>query len=312
METDKIQESSTIWGELPPIADWQDTFDTVHMWSQIVGKIRLALAPPLNHSWGSTYYVTARGITTSPIPYTDGVFSIDFDFVDHTLRIARSDGGTCSFALMPMSVADFYHQTMAAVADLGITVKIYAKPVEVVESIPFEEDTIHASYNASAIHRFWHALVLSSRVFAEFRGRFIGKASPVHFFWGSFDLASTRFSGRTAPRHPGGVPNCPDSVMVESYSHELWSAGFWAGAGLGEAAFYAYGYPNPPGFNAHPVLPAEAYFHTGLGEFILPYEAVRSAENPEQELISFLQSTYEGAANLANWDRSALELNCPV
>lgn len=213
------------WPILPPLADWQDTFHTLHMWAQILGKIRLTLSPPLNHSWGSTLYVTTRGLTTSPMPYGNGTLAIDFDFVAHALLFTLSDGRTRSFALEAMSVADFYRQTMQTLDDLGIPVAIHSRPVEVVQSIPFAEDKIHASYDAAAVHRFWQALVLVNRVFTEFRARFIGKASPVHLFWGSFDLAGTRFSGRRAPKHPGGAPNCPDRVMVEAYSHELWSDG---------------------------------------------------------------------------------------
>ncbi len=300
------------WPVLPRLADWQDTFDTIHMWSQIVGKIRLTLSPHLNHSWGSTLYVTTRGLTTSPVPYRAGTFAIDFDFVAHALRITVSDGHTVSFPLTAMTVADFYRQTMRTLAALDIHVKIFPRPVEVVEAIPFEQDMVHRSYDADAIHRFWQALVVVNSVFTEFRAGFLGKASPVHFFWGSFDLAGTRFSGRTAPKHPGGAPNCPDRVMVEAYSHELWSAGFWPGAGLGEAAFYAYAYPTPAGFSEHPVRPEAAYFHSGMGEFILPYEAVRTAPDPAQTLLSFLQTTYEGAATLANWDRNALERQTPA
>ncbi len=296
-----------VWPELPPLTDWEDTLATVHLWSQIVGKIRLELSPRVNHSWGCTLYVTARGLTTSPIPYDTGTFAIDFDFVEHALRVTTSDGPMHSFALESMPVAEFYRRTMATLDGLGIRVAIYASPVEVVEAIPFADDTAHASYDADAVHRFWRALVMADRVFKRFRAGFIGKASPVHFFWGAFDLAATRFSGRPAPRHPGGAPHCPDRVMVEAYSHELSSAGFWAGTGLGEAAFYAYAYPGPAGFRDHPVRPEAAYFHDTLGEFILPYRAVRSAPDPEQALLTFLQTTYEAAAVLADWDRGALE-----
>jgi hypothetical protein len=295
------------WPTLPAVDAWEDTYATVHMWAQIVGKIRLRLYPAVNHFWGCALYVTSRGLTTMPMPYETGTFTIDFDFAAHALRITRSDGGERSFALEPMSVAAFYGKLMNALAALGIRVKIYARPVEVVEAIRFAEDTRHASYDADAINGFWRALVRIEPVFAKFRAEFTGKASPVHFFWGSFDLAATRFSGRTAPKHPGGAPNCPDRVMVESYSHELSSAGFWPGAGLGEAAFYAYAYPTPAGFGESPVQPKAAYFHDALGEFILPYEAVRAAKDPEQALLAFLQTTYAGAANLGGWDRAALE-----
>ncbi|HMI84450.1 MAG TPA: DUF5996 family protein [Polyangiaceae bacterium] len=301
---------ATAWPVLPPLAKWQDTFTTVHMWSQIVGKIRLALAAPINHSWGSALYVTTRGLTTSPIPDRNRSFAIDFDFVDHVLQIATSDGERRAFALEPMSVADFFGKITNALRELKIEVHILSRPVEVAEAIRFEQDDRHASYDREPVHLFWRALVQIEQVFTTFRARFIGKVSPVHFFWGAFDLAVTRFSGRTAPRHPGGVPNCADWVMQEAYSHEVSSAGFWPGSGLGgreEAAFYAYAYPMPAGFAQYPVLPAAASFHAKLGEFILPYEAVRMAENPEESLLAFLESTYAAAATLAKWDRSQLE-----
>jgi hypothetical protein len=298
------------WPVLPPLGDWQETFTTVHMWTQIVGKIRLACAPPLNHWWGTALYVTTRGLTTSPISQGARSFAIDFDFVEHLLRIATSDGNERRFALEAMSVADFFSKTMSALRELNVEVRIFTKPVEVVEAIRFEEDRRHASYEREPVHLFWRALVQAERVFTEFRSRFIGKASPVHFFWGAFDLAATRFSGRPAPKHPGGVPNCADWVMGEAYSHEVSSAGLWPGSGVGgreEAAFYAYAYPQPAGFPEYPVRPQAAFFHARLGEFLLPYEAVRTAEKPDETLLAFLQSTYEAAATLAAWDRSALE-----
>lgn len=295
------------WPRLPAVDVWADTYATVHMWTQIVGKIRLRLFPAVNHYWGCALYVTARGLTTMPMPYGSGTFTIDFDFVEHALRIARSDGAERSFALEPMSVAAFYGKLRETLAGLGIRVKIHARPVEVVEAIPFAKDILHASYDADAVNRVWRALATMEPVFEKFRAEFIGKASPVHFFWGSFDLAATRFSGRTAPKHPGGAPNCPDWVMLEAYSHELSSAGFWPGAGLGEAAFYAYAYPAPAGFGESPVQPEAAYFHETLREFILPYEAVRAARSPEQALLAFLRTTYAGAATLGGWDRAALE-----
>lgn len=245
MTTEDTIDVQTGWPELPPYEAWQDTCATLLLWTQIIGKIRLRLAPPINHYWGSTLYVTTRGLTTSPIPYRTGTFAIDFDFVAHALRITTSGGEERSFALEPMSVADFYLRTMQSLGELGIHVTIYARPVEMVEAIPFAKDTLHASYDAAAVHRFWRVLVTVEQVFAAFRARFIGKVSPVHLFWGALDLAVTRFSGRTAPKHPGGVPHCANWVMEEAYSHELSSAGFWAGAGLGEAAFYAYAYPSP-------------------------------------------------------------------
>lgn len=295
------------WPELPLLQDWQDTCSTLHMWTQVAGKIRLGLSPDINHYWGSTLYVTARGLTTSPIPYGRSTFAIDFDFIAHALRISTSEGAEHSFALQPMPVAGFYRKTMEALRELGIEVKIFSRPVEVEVAIPFEKDEQHSSYDADAVTRFWHALVQADRVFKDFRARFIGKVSPVHFFWGAFDLAVTRFSGRTAPKHPGGAPNVAARVMEEAYSHEVSSAGFWPGTGLGEAAFYAYAYPTPEGFNKYPVQPKAAYFHDKLGEFILPYEAVRTAENPDETLLSFLQTTYEAAATLAKWDQLALE-----
>jgi hypothetical protein len=306
---------SAIWPALPPLDDWRATFTTVHMWSQVVGKVRLALGANLNHWWGTALYVTTRGLTTSPIPYRDGSFAIDFDFLDHTLRITTSDGRTRTFALEPMPVADFFAKTMNALRELAIEVSIFTRPVEVVEAIRFEQDRSHESYDPRAVQLFWRAMVHIEPVLTEFRGRFVGKSSPVHFFWGGFDMAVTRFSGRKAPQHRGGIPNCADWVMHEAYSHEVSSAGFWAGGGLGgreEAAFYAYAYPQPAGFPEYPVLPSEAFFHAGLGEFVLPYEAVRTAEQPNHMLLSFLESTYRAAAELGAWDRAALERTLAV
>jgi hypothetical protein len=299
------------WPKLPELPAWQGTCETVHMWTQVVGKIRLALSPWINHSWGSTLYVTTRGLATSPIPYGTDAFEITFDFIDHELRITTSSGDKRTFALKPMTVADFYDKTMQSLRELGIEVTIFTRPTEVVDAIPFEKDEQHASYDADAVHRFWRALVQVDRVFKAFRARFIGKASPVHFFWGAFDLAATRFSGRVAPRHPGGAPNCADWVMEEAYSHALASAGFWPGAGLGEAAFYAYAYPEPHGYRTARCKPEAAYFSETLGEFILPYSAVQAARDPDQVLLDFLQSTYETAADLAAWDRAAVERNLP-
>jgi hypothetical protein len=306
-----IGNARNYWPRLAPLKDWQDTCTTLHMWTQVIGKIRLMLSPDVNHGWGSTLYVTTRGLTTSPIPYGLLSFAIDFDFIAHTLRISTSQGTDRSFTLEPMSVAAFYRKTMEALSELGITVKIFARPVEVEVAIPFEKDEQHASYDADAASRFWRALVRADCVFKEFRARFIGKVSPAHFFWGGFDLAVTRFSGRTAPKHPGGAPNVAARVMEEAYSHEVSSAGFWPGTGLGEAAFYSYAYPGPAGFDKSPVQPKEAYFHDKLGEFILPYEAVRIADNPAQTLLQFLQTTYEAAATSAAWDRAALERKIP-
>jgi len=299
--------SQTPWPELPTAA-WRDTCATVQLWTQIVGKIRLTKSPWLNHSWHVTLYVTPRGLTTSPVPDGARTFQIDFDFVDHRLRIATSDGAHRDFALPGHSVASFHAATLAALAELGIAVAIDEMPNELPDPIKFSEDTAHASYDADAVGRFLQILVNSDRVFKQFRTGFLGKASPVHFFWGSFDLAVTRFSGRRAPRHPGGVPNLPDAVAHEAYSHEVSSAGFWPGSGaIDYPAFYCYAYPEPPGFRAAKVRPEAAFFSEALGEFILPYDAVRTAADPDKALLDFLQSTYEAAANAAKWDRGALE-----
>jgi Family of unknown function (DUF5996) len=295
------------WPELPTAA-WRESYATLHLWTQIAGKIRLARAPWLNHSWHVTLYVTARGLTTSPIP--DGVrtFQIDFDFIDHLVRISTSDGATRQFALAGQSVASFYAAIMAALAELGIHIVIDEMPNELPEPIRFSQDHQHASYDPDAVRRFFQILVNADRVFRQFRTGFLGKASPVHFFWGSFDLAVTRFSGRRAPRHPGGVPHLPDDVACEAYSHEESSAGFWPGSGaIDYPAFYSYSYPEPAGFRTTRVRPDAAFFSEALGEFILPYDAVRTAAQPEQALLEFLQSTYEAAANAAKWDRDALE-----
>jgi hypothetical protein len=295
------------WPELPTSA-WRETYATLHLWTQIVGKIRLVRSPWLNHSWHVALYVTARGLTTSPIP--DGVrtFQIDFDFIDHHLRISTSDGATRQFALAGQSVASFYAAVMAELAELGIHIAIDEMPNELPDPIRFSEDRTHASYDPDAVRRFLQILVNVDRVFKQFRTGFLGKASPVHFFWGSFDLAVTRFSGRRAPRHPGGVPHLSDEVACEAYSHEVSSAGFWPGSGaIDYPAFYSYAYPEPPGFRAVKVRPEAAFFSEALGEFILPYDAVRTAAAPDQALLDFLQSTYEAAANIAKWDRDALE-----
>ncbi len=295
------------WPELPTAA-WRDTYETLHLWTQIVGKIRLSRTPWLNHSWHIALYVTPRGLTTSPVP--DGVrtFQIDFDFIDHELRISTSDGATRRFALAGPSVASFYAATMTNLAALGLDVAIDEMPNELPDPIRFSQDTKHASYDPDAVRRLLQILVNADRVFKQFRTGFLGKASPVHFFWGSFDLAVTRFSGRRAPRHPGGVPHLSDDVASEAYSHEVSSAGFWPGSGaIDYPAFYCYAYPEPPGFRSAKVRPDSTFFSEALGEFILPYDAVRSAANPEQALLDFLQSTYEAAANAAKWDRDALE-----
>jgi Family of unknown function (DUF5996) len=295
------------WPELPTAA-WRETYETLHLWAQIVGKIRLARAPWLNHSWHVALYVTARGLTTSPIPDGTATFQIDLDLVDHSLRISTSHGAKRQFALAGQSVASFYAAIMADLAELGIDVAIDEMPSELPEPVRFSLDNKHATYDPHAVRRFFQILVNADRVFKQFRTGFLGKASPVHFFWGSFDLAVTRFSGRRAPRHPGGVPHLPDAVACEAYSHEESSAGFWPGSGaIDYPAFYCYAYPEPAGFRAAPVRPEAAFFSEALGEFILPYDAVRTAEKPDEVLLDFLQSTYEAAANAAQWDRDALE-----
>ena len=295
------------WPELP-LAAWRDTCETLHLWTQVVGKIRYTRSPWLNHSWHVTLYVTTRGLTTSPIPDGTRIFQIDFDFIDHALRISTSDGAERQFALAGHSVASFYASVMAALAELGIHLIIDELPNELPDPIRFSQDSQHATYDADAVRRFFQALVNADRVFKQFRTGFIGKASPVHFFWGSFDLAVTRFSGRRAPKHPGGVPNLPDAVACEAYSHEVSSAGFWPGSGaIDYPAFYSYAYPEPPGYRTTKVRPIAASFNETLGEFILPYDAVRTASDPDQALLEFLQSTYDAAANAGKWDRGALE-----
>ncbi|MEO0376357.1 MAG: DUF5996 family protein [Cyanobacteria bacterium P01_A01_bin.17] len=285
---------------------WQATYATLHMWTQIVGKVRLVQTPWINHSWHVPLYLTARGLTTSTIPYGSRVFQIDFDFIDHQLQIATVEGRTQSLELRPRTGADFYQALMESLVALDIDIKINTTPNEVADPIPFEQDETHSAYDAEYANRCWRVLLQSERVFREFRSYFSGKVSPVHFFWGSFDLAVTRFSGKSAPEHPGGVPNLPDAVAKEAYSQEVSSAGFWPGLGLGYPAFYSYAYPTPEGFGKVSVQPKAAFFHEALGEFILPYDSVCEAEEPEQMLLAFLQSTYEAAASLANWDQTAL------
>jgi hypothetical protein len=294
----------------PPLtySAWQPTCQTLHLWTQIVGKIRLRLTPWLNHSWHVPLYVSARGLTTSVIPYKGEDFEIRFDFIDHVLDIETSSGQRRRLRLMPQPVCDFYQAVMKALHDLGIEVQITALPCEIPDAIPFSTDRDHASYDADAAHRFWRALLQADRVFKKFRTGFIGKASPVHFFWGSFDLAVTRFSGRTAPPFTGKVSGLSTAVMVEAYSHELSSAGFWpGGGGIDYASFYSYAYPAPDGFKNSSVSPKGAFFSEALGEFLLPYDEVRNARDPEASLLSFLQSTYEAAAETAHWDRAGLE-----
>jgi hypothetical protein len=281
------------------------------MWTQIVGKTRLAKAPMINHWWQAPLYVTSRGLTTSPIPYGERTFQVDFDFIDHELRIGMSGGAAHSFALRPQSVADFYREFMAGLRSLDIEVNILTTPSEVENPIPFEQDTEHAAYDGEQAHRFWLALTQADRVMQQFRSRFIGKCSPVHFFWGGFDLAVTRFSGRRAPEHPS-VPNTPDFVVREAYSHEVSSAGFWPGnASAPEPVFYSYAYPEPEGFAGWRPEPDEAYYSPEMKEFILPYEVVRRAKEPDRTLMQFLRSAYEAAADLGKWDRATLERSEP-
>ena len=295
------------WPSLPLDA-WRDTLATLHLWTQIVGKVRLARCPWINHSWTATLYVTSKGLTTGPIPYGARTFQIDLDFIHHLLVIQASDGRTGHFKLEPQSVARFYARLMGEMHRIDLDVDIYKKPNEIADPVPFDSDESHAAYDREYANRFWRILVQADRVFTAFRSRFIGKSSPVHFFWGSADLAVTRFSGRRAPQHPGGVPGLPDRITREAYSHEVASCGFWAGGGaVPYAAFYAYAYPEPAGYANATVQPESAFYSGDLREFILPYDAVRQSADPDATLTAFLQSTYEAAANLANWDRASLE-----
>ncbi|HWX55856.1 MAG TPA: DUF5996 family protein [Verrucomicrobiae bacterium] len=301
-----LSDSPDCWPELP-LASWKDTLATLHMWMQIVGKVRLALTTKTNHWWNVPLYLCARGLTTSPIPYGPGVFEVQFDFVDHHVRIQHSDGRSKTLALAPRSVADFYKEFMAALHALGIAVEIWRMPVEIPDPVPFDQDHAHASYERDAVHKFWRILVSADEVFKAFNGRFVGKTSPVHFFWGSMDLAVTRFSGRRAPER-----NDPDPVMRkimrEAYSHEVISAGWWPGGGpVNDPAFYAYSAPVPEGLAQQRVRPEKAFYHSEAGEFVLMYDDVRRAASPTAALLDFMQSTYEAAATLANWDRQALD-----
>jgi hypothetical protein len=300
------------WPELN-YADWKDTCATLHMWTQIVGKIRLKLAPWTNHSWHVTLYVTSRGLTTSPIPHGTDTFEIRFDFIDHNLRILKSDGGQRAIELKPRSVADFYKAVMSGLDELKLPVKIDLVPNEIENPIPFDQDEKHRAYDSEYANRFWRVLVQTDRVFKEFRSRFCGKCSPVHFFWGSFDFAVTRFSGRAAPPHPGGVPHLPDAITREAYSQEVSSLGFWPGADvMPQALFYSYSYPEPAGFGQAKVKPDAASYNAQLREFILPYDAVRTAKSPDDTLLDFAQSTYDAASTLGKWDRVALEEKKPI
>lgn len=295
------------WPELD-FGAWKDTYATLHMWTQIVGKVRLACTPWTNHSWHVALYVTARGLTTSVIPYGARACQIDFNFIEHQLVIQTSDGAIRTMALQPRTVASFYKELRSMLAELGLDVKINTMPCEIPDGIPFERDDVHSAYDAVQANRFWRALVQADRVLKEFRARFIGKCSPVHFFWGSFDLAVTRFSGRPAPEHPGGVPHLPDWVAREAYSHEVSSCGFWPGGeSLPYPVFYSYAYPEPEGFSAARLNDGKARYDTTLREFVLPYDELRRAPSPDAMLLDFLQSTYEAAADLGEWDRPSLE-----
>jgi len=290
------------------VADWQDTRDTLHLYTQVVGKVRLANEPRLNHWWNVPLYVSARGLTTSLMPHPTGpAFQIDFDFVDHRLDVVTVSGERRSLDLVARPVAEFYEAVMSLLTDLGVGTDIWPMPVEIPDAIAFPDDRVHASYDADAVRRFWLALVEMERVLRVFRARFVGKSSPVHLFWGSLDVALTRFSGRTAPPHPGGAPNCGPHVMLEAYSHEVSSCGYWPGPPGEEGVFYAYAYPEPPGYRETPVDPKGARWDDDLAEFVLPYELVRTAPDPDALLLEFLQSTFEAAAVAANWDRAALE-----
>jgi len=301
-----MDSAATIWPSLS-YASWRDTAATLHLWTQIVGKVRLALTPWLNHGWQVPLYVTARGLGTSPIPFECESFEIDFDFITHGLIVRTSTGVERTLRLEPQAVADFYRRLTDLLTDIGIEVRICAIPNEVPNPIPFAEDRLHASYDADAAHAFWRVLLQADRLFKLFRSGFLGKSSPVHFFWGSFDLAVSRFSGRRAPLHPAGVPGLPDAVAREAYSHEVSSAGFWPGhAAFPRAAFYSYVYPEPQSFRGRQVTQG-AYFDQTLGEFILPYDELRASADPEDMLLDFLSSTYVAAAETGHWDRAALE-----
>ncbi len=307
VETKPRSSDGHIWPALP-YDQWKATCTTLHLWTQIVGKVVVSQTPWLNHSWHVPLHLTARGLTTPPI-FRDGrVFDIAFDFVSHELALHTGDGRVRLIPLRPRTVAEFYADVMAALSALGLPLEIDRVPNEIANAVPFDQDTAHGDYDAEFAHRFWRVLVQATRVLFRFRTSFLGKSSPVHFFWGSFDLAVTRFSGRPAPPHPGGVPHLPDAVVREAYSHEVSSAGFWPGGnGIEYAAFYSYAYPEPPGFRETAVRPAAAFFDDTLGEFLLPYEAVRTAADPDVALLEFLQSTYEAAAEAAHWDRESLE-----
>jgi hypothetical protein len=300
-----IPPTSDPWLALP-IAAWSDSCATLQLWTQIVGKVRLALMPPINHSWQVTLYPTVRGLTTGIMPYGSRTLQIDFDFFDHQLLVQTSDGARTTVPLHNMTTADFYAKVMAALDALGTPVKIWPVPSEIAQPIPFDHDTTHHSYDPEYVQRFWRILLQTTRVFTIFRARFTGKVSPIHLFWGALDLACTRFSGRPAPEHPS-MPGLPDRITRDAYSHEVSSCGFWPGAPGIEPMFYSYAYPEPPGYRQSPIAPAPASFSEQFGEFTLPYEALRQSPNPDAALLEFLQTTYEAAADCAKWDRPALE-----
>jgi hypothetical protein len=304
--TTAVSDSRDCWPALP-LSSWKDTRDTLHLWTQIVGKIRLALAPLVNHWWNVPLYVSTRGLTTSPMPYGSRSLEIEFDFLAHQLHFRTSDGASQSLPLVPQTVADFYARFMSTIKSLDVPVKIWKMPVELPDPIPFDQDRLHASYDPVSAHKFFRILVSADEVFKSFRAGFVGKSSPVHFFWGSFDLAVTRFSGRRAPPRSDADPILR-KIMAEAYSHEVISAGFWpGGGGLDDAAFYAYATPQPPGFEKMPVKPPAASYHSAMGEYILMYEDVRRSASPGAALMDFLQSTYEAGAVAGKWDRESLE-----
>jgi hypothetical protein len=307
-ETRREGELAEAWPRLT-LGEWQETYTGLHLRSQVIGKTRLALAPMQNHWWQVVFYVSARGLVTSPMPHGARSFEVELDLLDHLLVVRTSEGATGTLPLTGQSMADFFAEYVGLLRDLGLDADIWPVPVEMAEAVPFQEDHAHRPYDGDAAQRCWRALVQADRVLDEFRGRFLGKCSPVHFFWGAFDLACTRFSGELAPEHPGGVPHLADWVTREAYSHACISAGWWPGSAgmLEEPAFYSYAYPEPPGFAAATVAPAAAYYHPTLREWILPYAAVREAADPDRLLLDFLQSTYEAGANLGGWDRAALE-----
>jgi hypothetical protein len=305
-ERDPLTRLNEVWPPLPQ-AEWSETCATLQLWMQIVGKVRLALMPPINHTWSVTLYPTVRGLTTSPMPHGMRMLQIDFDFIEHMLLLQTNDGGSITLPLKPMTVAAFYQQVMGALDELNTPVRIWPVPVEIADPIPFEKDHTHQAYDPEYAQRYWRIVLQATRVFTIFRARFTGKVSQIHVFWGALDLACTRFSGRPAPEHPS-MAGLPDRVTRDAYSHEVSSSGFWPGAPGIEPFFYSYAYPQPPGYAETPIKPAQAYFDTNFGEFLLRYEDVRSSTDPDSALLEFLQTTYEAAANCAHWDRAALEV----